>query len=206
MESYYNFYYNNEEKIKKYFRYAGYGGLSFLGGFVLFYLFNFKRTKKIQEKEIEENIKDLKVEDLRKLLRKLINSLFLKMSHSFDKNCIIKVNPFEDLNSENLEKSLSSFIGNNIEIESEKVEEVQKAPDVVEIDNNIKSPTEASKPDEKKILADINIQSKIFFLLIFFLVWKDIQENIRIEMLLLKKFDLDKNSYREAIKKFSNDS
>ena len=38
------------------------------------------------------------------------------------------------------------------------------------------------------------------------LVWREIQENLRIEVHLLKKFDLDKTSYREAIKKFSNDS
>ena len=113
MESYYNFYYNNEEKIKKYLRYAGVGGMSFLGGFVMFYLFNFKRAKKLPEKEeVEKLIKDLKVEDLRKMLRKLINAIFLKMSHTFDKNCIIKINPFEDLSSADLENSLSSFVGN----------------------------------------------------------------------------------------------
>jgi len=157
--------------------------MSFFGGFVLFYLFNFKRTKKLPDKITEEKIKDLKVEDLRKLLRKLINSLFLKMSHSYDKNSIIKVNPFEDLPSEDLEKSLSSFIGNNIEIESEKIEDVKKAPDVLEIGINGKSPFDdvkfELKPDEEKlILGEINKQSKekdikyyftqIFFFSVFF--------------------------------------
>lgn len=169
MESYYNFYYNNEEKIKKYLRYAGVGGMSFLGGFVMFYLFNFKRAKKLPEKEeVEKLIKDLKVEDLRKMLRKLINAIFLKMSHTFDKNCIIKINPFEDLSSADLENSLSSFVGNNIdiEIESEKVDEVKKNEDVIEINNDGKSPfdlNELKADDKKVILQEINNRSKEFF-------------------------------------------
>ena len=164
MESYYNFYYNNEEKIKKYLKYSGYGGMSFLGGYILFYLFNFKRSKKITQQEPEENIKDLKVEDLRKLLRKLINSLFLKMSHSFDKYSIIKTITFDDLSSEDLELSLSSFVGNNVEIESEKVEEVKKAPDSLEINNE--APLDDSKPELKPdqaniLISEINKSSKM---------------------------------------------
>lgn len=172
MESYYNFYYNNEEKINKYLKYTGYGAMSFFGGFVLYYLCNYKRTKKlptVEDKLTEEKIKDFKVEDLRKLLRKLINSLFLKMSHSYDKNSIVKINPFEDLSSDALERSLSSFIGNNIEIESEKIEDVKKADDVVEIDAkkigmssfDVKVDEFKLKPEEEKlVLGEINKQSK----------------------------------------------
>jgi hypothetical protein len=165
MESYYNFYYNNEDTIKKYLKYTGYCGMSFFSGFILFYLFNYKRTKKLPDKITEEKIKDLKVEDLRKLLRKLINALFLKMSHSYDKNSIIKINPFEDLIPEDLERSLSSFIGNNIEIESEKIEEIKKVSDVVEIDLDNKSSFDDVKfdlkPDEEKLLlGEINKQCK----------------------------------------------
>jgi hypothetical protein len=87
------------------------------------------------------------------------------MSHSYDKNSIIKINPFEDLIPEDLERSLSSFIGNNIEIESEKIEEIKKVSDVVEIDLDNKSSFDDVKfdlkPDEEKLLlGEINKQCK----------------------------------------------
>jgi len=127
METYYNFYYNNEEKIKKYLKYAGYGGAAFFGGFFLFYLFNFKKTPKALEKEIDiPNVKDMKVEEVRKFLRKLINYVLLNLSQSFDKLGIKRLESFQDTPSDTLEQSLSSFIGNNIEIESITVDVPKK--------------------------------------------------------------------------------
>ena len=128
MESYYNFYYNNEEKIKKYLKYAGYGGAAFFGGFALFSIFNYS-TKKEDSKRIENEIhqvKEMKVEEIRKFLRKLINFVLLNLSQSFDRLGIKKLEEFQDIPSETLEQSLSSFIGNNIEIESIKVDEPKK--------------------------------------------------------------------------------
>jgi DNA replication protein DnaD len=125
MEVYYNLYYNNEEKIKKYLKYAGYGGLAFFSGFVLFYLFNRKKVPKAIEKDIPQ-MKEMKVEEVRKFLRKLINYVLLNLSQSFDRLGIKRLEQFQDILSDNLEQSLSSFIGNNIEIESEKVDEPKK--------------------------------------------------------------------------------
>lgn len=164
MEAYYNFYYNNEEKIKKYFRYSGYFGMSFLGGYILFYLFNYKRANKLPpKKDIENKIKELKVEDLRKLLRKLVNQIFLKMSHSFDRYSCVKIVKFEDLSSEELENSISSILGNNITIESEKIEDVKKFEDVVEIGSPENSPYSMSMDEERLIQGELNKASKIFF-------------------------------------------
>jgi hypothetical protein len=125
MESYYNFYYNNEESIKKYLKYAGYGGAAFFGGFAIFSLLNYKKAPKAVEKEIPE-VKEMKVEEIRKFLRKLINYVLLNLSQSFDRVGIKRVEQFQDIPSETLEHSLSSFIGNNIEIESVKVDEPKK--------------------------------------------------------------------------------
>lgn len=130
MESYYNFYYDNEERIKKYSKYLGYGTMGFFGGFVIFYLFNFKKNS---TKQISANIPEMKVEELRKFLRKLINNLLLKYAYSFDRLNIVRYD-LPDLDSDELNTlSLSSFIGDNIEIETQQVDEVKKSTDSVVI-------------------------------------------------------------------------
>lgn len=166
MEAYYNFYYNNEDKIKDYLKYIGYGGVAFFGGFFIFYLLNFRKNKKAITPTVDSYVKELKVEEIRKILRKLINYVLLRLSQCFDRNGIKILDVLEDIPSEDLETSLSSFIGNNIEIESEKVDEVKKAVDTVVID-----PTTfvQSKEDQEKDKKEIERQkmSRKFYIFYF---------------------------------------
>lgn len=151
MESYYNFYYNNEERIQKYLKYAGYGGAAFFGGFALFSLLNYKKAPKAIEKDIPQ-VKDMKVEEVRKILRKLINYLLLNLSQTFDRVGIKRLEQFQDIPSETLEQSLSSFIGNNIEIESVKVDEPKKVENsTVIIPQEIPGLEASAKEEIKKV-------------------------------------------------------
>ena len=163
MESYYNFYYNNEESIKKYSKYAGYGGAAFLGGFAVFSLLNYKKAPKAAEKEIPE-VKEMKVEEIRKFLRKLLNYVLLNLSQSFDRVGIKRMEQFQDIPSEILEQSLSSFIGNNIEIESVKIDEPKKLENsTVIIPQEIIGSDGPAKEEIKKVSYEDSKKLILFF-------------------------------------------
>lgn len=81
MDQYSNFYLNNELKIKKYFKYLGFGGITFFTGYIIYYFINRRRN---YIKEIPSS-PEMKLEDLKKFIRKLINHLLLKFAKSFDR-------------------------------------------------------------------------------------------------------------------------